>query len=85
MYQHAGAVARTPGRLSKGSQDEQVAVAAAAVAALTGHELYAFPAARPAWPPVRAAALAPWCAGPRWHRARPRALQVKGVRLPALP
>lgn len=69
----------------RGSQDERVAVAAAAAASLTGRELYAFPAADPARPPVRAAAPAPWCARPGWHRARPRSLQVKGVRLLALP
>lgn len=69
----------------RGSQDERVAVAAAAAAVLTGHELYAFPAAGPARPPVLAAALAPGCAGTRWHRARPRLLQVKGIRLSALP
>lgn len=58
-----------------------MAVAAAAAAALTGHELYAFPAAHPARPRVRAPAPAPWCARPRRHRARPRPLQVKGARL----
>lgn len=73
---------RIPGRTSRGSEDELVAVAAAAAAALTGHELYAFPAAHPARPRVRAAAPAPWCARPRRHRARPRPLQVKGARLP---
>lgn len=61
----------------RGSQDEQLVVAAAAAAVLTGHELYAFPAAGPARPLVLAAATAPWCAGPRWLRARPRPLQVK--------
>lgn len=58
-----------------------MAVAAAAAAALTGHELYAFPSAHPSWPCVRAAAPAPWCARPRRHRARPRPLQVKGTTL----
>lgn len=75
-------MALIPGR---GSQDERVAVAAAAAAVLTGHELYAFPVAGPARAPVLPAALAPWCAGSRWHCARPRLLQVKRVRLPALP
>lgn len=73
---------RIPGRTSRGSEDELVAVAAAAAAALTGHELYAFPATHPARPRVRAATPAPWCARPRRHRARPRPLQVKGARLP---
>lgn len=77
-------MARIPGTTGRGSQDERVAVAAAAAAALTGHELYAFPAAGPARPPVRAAAPALWCTRPGWHRARPRSLQVKGVRLLAL-
>lgn len=72
---------RIPGRTSSGSDDERVAVAAAAAAALTGHELYAFPAAHPARPRVRAPAPAPWCARPRRHRSRPRPLQVKGARL----
>lgn len=58
-----------------------MAVAAAAAAALTGHELYAFPAAHLARPRVRAPAPAPWCARPRRHRARPRPLQVKGASL----
>ncbi|KAG8517848.1 ER degradation-enhancing alpha-mannosidase-like protein 2 [Galemys pyrenaicus] len=74
-------MALIPGRTRRRSDDERVAVAAAAVAALTGHELYAFPAARLGWPPVRAVAPAPWCARPRRLRARPRPLQVKGIRL----
>ena len=85
IHRPAGAVLRIPGRTSRESQDVRVAAAAAAAVALTGHALYAFPAARPVWPPVCAAAPAPWCARPGWHRARPRPLQVKGVRLPALP
>lgn len=72
---------RIPGRTSSGSEDERVAVAAAAAAALTGHELYAFPATHSARPRVRVPAPAPWCARPRRHRARPRPLQVKGARL----
>lgn len=78
-------MARIPGTTGRGSQNERVAVAAAAAAALTGHELYAFPAAGRARTPVRAAASAPWCARPGRHRARPCSLQVKGVRLLALP
>ena len=58
-------------------------MAAAAAAVLTGHELYAFPAAGPARPPVPAAAPTPWCAGPRRHRARPRPLQVTGSGSPS--
>lgn len=61
-----------------------MAVAAAAVAAVTGHALYAFPAARPVRPSVHAVAPAPGCAGPGWHRARPCPLQVKGAGRPAL-
>ena len=64
IHGHAGVVLQTPGRTRWGSQDERVVVAAAAAAALTGHELYAFPAARPAWPPVCTAAPAPWCTRP---------------------
>lgn len=79
-------MARIPGTTGRGSQNERVAVAAAAAAAaLTGRELYAFPAAGRSRPPVRAAASAPWCARPGRHRARPRSLQVKGVRVLALP
>lgn len=86
IHRPAGAVLLIPGRTSRGSQDVRVAAAAAAAAAaLTEHVLYAFPAARPVWPPVCAATPAPWCARPGWHRARPRPLQVMGVRLPALP
>lgn len=74
---------RIPGRTSC-VQDERVAVLAAAAAALTHYELYAFPADHPAQPPVRVAAPVPWCARSRRHRAGPCPLQVKEAKLPPL-